>query len=96
MADKKSREVLGGDERIGVPLRNPDGSTNRVGELSIEVNADMEDAIKGFKALQRELRETTKAARETSVALDDLNGRYIRLDGEEAVEDMPERKREDF
>src|SRR5699024_12784393 len=32
--------------------------------LSITVESDVSDAVKGFKALQREVRETTKALRE--------------------------------
>lgn len=39
-----------------------------MGELTISIQADVKDAITGFKALQRELRETTKAARELEQA----------------------------
>ena len=47
-------------------------NSKNVGELTITVNADMSDAITGFKALQRELRETTKVAREAEAAINAL------------------------
>lgn len=40
--------------------------------LTITVAADVNDAITGFKALSRELRETTKAARELEQAYEDV------------------------
>ncbi len=42
---------------------SPDNSN-----LTVTVTADVNDAITGFKALSRELRETTKAARELESA----------------------------
>src|SRR5690625_4780772 len=46
-------------------------------ELIVTITADVGDAIKGFKSLQRELRETTKAARELESAYNDLNSAYF-------------------
>lgn len=43
-----------------------------VGDLTVKVSADVGDALTGFKALQRELRETTKAARELEQVYADL------------------------
>lgn len=43
-----------------------------VGGLTVTVNADVGDAIKGFKALQRELRKTAQEARELESAYNDL------------------------
>lgn len=40
--------------------------------LTVTVTADVNEAITGFKALQRELRETTKAARELEQAYKDV------------------------
>lgn len=38
--------------------------TNDVSKLYVSVETDVSDAVKWFKALQREIRETTKALRE--------------------------------
>jgi len=56
--------------------------SREVNELTITVKADMSEAIAGFKALQRELRETTKAAKETEKAFRELEEQaksYVRL-----------------
>ena len=42
-----------------------------VGEITVSVNANVDDAVAGFKRLQRELRETTKAVRELESAYKD-------------------------
>lgn len=47
--------------------------SREVGELTVKVSADVGEALTGFKALQRELRETTKAARELESAYKDLH-----------------------
>src|SRR5690625_4733423 len=41
-------------------------------ELNVKISADVGEAITGFKALQRELRDTTKAARELEGAYKDV------------------------
>src|SRR5690625_3425285 len=41
---------------------------NKRGELSVKITADVDEAVAGFKRLQRELREATKAARELEQA----------------------------
>lgn len=46
--------------------------SREVGELTVKVAADVGEALTGFKALQRELRETTKAAREMEQAYEDV------------------------
>src|SRR5690625_4969534 len=67
MADEnKSREVY----------EEMDEGTN-VGELTVKVTADVGEAITGFKALQRELRATTKAARELEQAYEDLKDAHF-------------------
>lgn len=45
--------------------------SREVGELTVKVSADVGEALIGFKALQRELRETTKAVRELESAYKD-------------------------
>src|SRR5690625_3495973 len=62
--------------------------SREVGELSVKVSADVGEALTGFKALQRELRETTKAARELERAYEDVEkainsrGVNVEIDGE--------------
>lgn len=46
--------------------------SREVGELLVKVSADVGEALTGFKALQRELRETTKAVRELESAYEDV------------------------
>lgn len=58
-----------GDRNTGVSRRE---KRENAGDLSITINADVGDAITGFKALQRELRKTTKEARELESAYEDL------------------------
>lgn len=48
--------------------------SNNVGDLTITVETDVSDAVKGFKALQREIRETTKALREYEAVSKRVNG----------------------
>src|SRR5690625_2050161 len=77
MADSKreSREVgfkvTGG---CGNEACYCDGSCreDKARDLTIKVTADVNDAITGFKALSRELREATKAARELEQAYSDV------------------------
>lgn len=45
-------------------------------DISVKVTADVAEAITGFKALQRELRETTKAAREYEDAIESIDGNF--------------------
>src|SRR5690625_2575521 len=80
MADeKKSREVRKpiievGDCEHDVCCGTGECKTTNsesVGELTISIQADVKDALTGFKALQRKLRETTKAARELEQAYKD-------------------------
>src|SRR5699024_4397482 len=42
------------------------------GDLSVKITADVGEAISGFKALQRELRETTKVVREYEKAIENI------------------------
>lgn len=42
-------------------------------DLTISITADVDEAVAGFKRLQRELRETTKAVRELESAYKDLH-----------------------
>lgn len=44
--------------------------------ISVKVTADVAEAITGFKALQRELRETTKAAREYEDVIESIDGNF--------------------
>src|SRR5690625_4332943 len=53
-------------------VRITDKREDKTGDLSIKVTADVNDAITGFKALSRELREATKAARELEQAYSDV------------------------
>ena len=41
------------------------------GDLTVKITADVDEAVAGFKRLQRELRETTKAVRELESAYKD-------------------------
>ena len=43
------------------------------GDLTVKITADVDEAVAGFKRLQRELRETTKAVRELESAYKDVN-----------------------
>src|SRR5690554_3372797 len=45
----------------------------RASELTVTIDADVDEAVAGFKRLQRELRETTKAVRELESAYKDLH-----------------------
>jgi|SRR5690625_4855456 len=45
---------------------------NKRGDLSVKITADVDEAVAGFKRLQRELREATKAARELEQAYSDV------------------------
>lgn len=64
----ESRGVKGGNDPI---LRKYEYGGNP-SNLTVKVTADVNDAITGFKALSRELRETTKAARELEQAYEDV------------------------
>lgn len=44
--------------------------TDSPNDISVKVTADVDEAITGFKALQREIRETTKAIREYEEAVE--------------------------
>ena len=72
MADsKESREVgFKVTDGCGNEACYCDGSCRegKAEDMSIKVTADVGDAITGFKALSRELREATKAAREMEQA----------------------------
>jgi len=46
---------------------------NNRGDLTINITADVDEAVTGLKRLQRELRETTKAVRELESAYKGLN-----------------------
>ena len=48
--------------------------TNDISKLYVKVETDVSDAVKGFKALQREIRETTKALREYEAVSKRVNG----------------------
>jgi len=52
------------DNRVEIKTNNVTFRTNDVSNLYVNVETDVSDAVKGFKALQREIRETTKALRE--------------------------------
>lgn len=56
----------------GGELRVRAGDDDKLSDISISVTADVAEALTGFKALQRELRETTKAVRELENAYEDL------------------------
>ena len=56
----------GGDNEVRIA--DDDGKPS---DMTIRITADVGEAITGFKALQRELRETTKAARELEQAYKD-------------------------
>src|SRR5690625_2769040 len=76
MADSKreSREVgFKVSDGCGNEACYCDGSCreDKARDLTIKVTADVNDAITGFKALSRELREATKAAREMEQAYED-------------------------
>src|SRR5690625_141129 len=60
-----------------------EGSSNEsVGEITVSVNANVDDAVAGFKRLQRELRKTTQELRELERDLAEIaDGRPISLDG---------------
>src|SRR5690625_4077332 len=45
----------------------------RASELTVSIDADVDEAVTGLKRLQRELRETTKAVREVGGAYKGLN-----------------------
>lgn len=45
---------------------------NNRGDLTINITADVDEAVTGLKRLQRELRETTKAVRELEQAYKDV------------------------
>ena len=77
MADSKreSREVgFKVTDGCGNEACYCDGSCreDKARDLTIKVTADVNDAITGFKALSRELREATKAARELEQAYSDV------------------------
>lgn len=59
-------EYSGGDNEA----RIAEGDS-KPSDISIRITADVGEALTGFKALQRELRETTKAARELEQAYKD-------------------------
>ena len=44
---------------------------NKREDLTVKITADVDEAVAGFKRLQRELRETTKAVRELESAYKD-------------------------
>src|SRR5690625_7926909 len=55
---------------------------NKRGDLTINITADVEEAVAGFKRLQRELRKTTQELRELERGLTEIaDGRPISLDG---------------
>lgn len=60
MADKQSREFIRHNE--GEPTEVYVGQKRN--PLTIELDVDVSEALKGLKALQREAKETTKALRE--------------------------------
>src|SRR5690625_4744835 len=94
MADSKreSREVgFKVTDGCGNEACYCDGSCRegKARDLTIKVTADVNDAITGFKALSRELREATKAARELEQAYSDVRrakDNRIGTDGEMRVE----------
>lgn len=63
--------ISGGDDEVRIA---EDG--DKLSDISIKVTADVAEAITGFKALQRELRETTKAAREYEDAIESIDGNF--------------------
>ena len=66
-----SRRTINDIIRMGTINMADEKKSREVGELSVKVSADVGEAITGFKALQRELRETTRAARELEQAYKD-------------------------
>ncbi len=78
-------------EENGIEDEVPTESPN---DISVKVTADVSEAITGFKALQREIRETTKAIREYEEAVEgvpfhldkdgnlSIVGAEIRINGE--------------
>ena len=58
------------------PVSTNKSVNNTIGELSITIEADVSNAVKGVKALQREIRETTKALRECEAAVNDVTFRF--------------------
>jgi len=49
-----------------------DGDKESFNDLTVKITADVDEAVAGFKRLQRELRETTKAVRELESAYKDV------------------------
>lgn len=77
MADeKKSREVGFDAKREAIEYwTKEDGlSPESTNEITVKVSADVSESITGFKALQREIRETTKALREYEAVSKRMNG----------------------
>src|SRR5690625_2523091 len=102
MADSKreSREVgFKVTDGCGNEACYCDGSCRegKARDLTIKVTADVNDAITGFKALSRELREATKAARELEQAYSDvekakdLREGSVVIDGKKVSESVYER-----
>ena len=101
MADSKreSREVgFKVTDGCGNEACYCDGSCreDKARDLTIKVTADVNDAITGFKALSRELREATKVAREMEQAYEDVEkakdlreGNVI-IDGKKVAKDIYE------
>lgn len=52
---------------------------NKREDLTVSITADVDEAVAGFKRLQRELRETTKAVRELESAYKDVEKASKRL-----------------
>src|SRR5690625_5635432 len=64
---------------------------NKRGDWTINITADVEEAVAGFKRLQRELRKTTQEVRELERGLAEIaDGRPISLDGPSIVRSIAE------
>lgn len=76
MADlnEESREVGFDAKREAIEYwTKEDGlSPESTNDITVKVSADVSEAITGFKALSREIREVTKAIREYEAAVEDV------------------------
>lgn len=52
------------DKTFGEVGRKQENAGSKIGELLIKLNVDVSDALKGLKAIQREVRETIKVLKE--------------------------------